>query len=356
MKKKICMLFVIFLMLTGCGKKDYYKEAAIKMQKLKNYQETITFEVLTQAENSEVGIQMTTNSLIDNKNQITKEDATMTFLGISVSTESYISLRNKVSYTRRIPDKEWYKSEIEPKESLLDFQKLESYSFEKKEDSDSNVIKYQIIVPKEKMENLMGVEAAPFDYSITSDVLIDIEIDKKTGYVTKAVIDLLPYMETDEADLTKCEMVYTLSKFNEVGDLVIDGEIIRSAKEVSDDDFLDDDVLEDSNDSLLDVFIEARRGAAISAGYSYIMALENQIVSGTINGTLPNTLLESLVSYDGKALVKDGNSYPFSVSVKSTLPTKVDLVLKDGIVIYGTLVIDDFELEVSSSGEITSKN
>ena len=152
------------------------------------------------------------------------------------------------------------------------------------------------------MKESMKSTDSSTDFQIKDGITADLEIDKKTGYITNMTFDLKNVMDmtSEEGEVTKFTIDIAFSKFNEVGTVTIDQKIIDSAV---------DGALQELMDYADD----------------YIDAIELEV------------LFEDYTSYNGTDLEYSGPK-----------PEKVDVAIVDDEVTDGIIVINGYTMEIKN--------
>lgn len=314
MKKKLrifSMLLVGVILLAGCGKKDAFQEANKKMEQLDNYQSIMIFTIGAKSSGVSMEIPVTMKQQIDQKNKISKNEMSLTMMGMTLTSEIYVDERdskNIITYTKAMGSDVWTKVVSTEEDSQFDINQLVSDKATKTSDKDG-ILTYEAELSKEDIENFIkefgsSMESNSTDsdnFTVVSGAKAIIEIDKKTNYITKITLDLTSAikMEQEGGELTTFKMEATFSEFNKVGDLTIDPSIISGA---------------------LDEETEKVRGYA----EDYIDAIEWEVM-----------LEEDLTNYNNPDLEYDGPK-----------PEKVEVTLVDNEVQDGIIVINGYTMEI----------
>lgn len=251
--KKLKWLVVVFaglFVITGCGKKDYSSiidESRKKMEDLSNYSVKMDMNIGAKTSGIEMNIPMSINMKLDAKSKIAQMDMTVSVFGIKVTTESYLDMSKEqaVTYTKENLSDTWTKEYSENTANLQEFTSIteNSSKIEKKKSDEKGVDHYAVTISKEKMQELlsesmnsMGSETE--GYEVEEDVVVDLYINQKSGYITKMDMDLADVIKMDEEDgeITAFTMTLTFADFNTVGKVTIPEEVIANALEKSDTD------------------------------------------------------------------------------------------------------------------------
>lgn len=257
MKKSKWLMALVagLLVVTGCGKKNYdsiIDESRKKMEDLSNYSMKMEMNVGVKASGIEMTIPMTATAKLDNKAKTAQMEMTVSMFGMKVTTESYMDLSKEqaITYTKESLSEAWTK---EYSENPINFQEFttiteNSSKIEKKKSDEKGTDHYAVTISKEKMQELMtasmdsmGTESE--DFKIEKDVVIDLYIDKKSGYMTKMAMDFADIIQLDEEDgeITEFTMTLTFADFNTVGTVTIPEDVVANATEESDVDFDSED-------------------------------------------------------------------------------------------------------------------
>ena len=251
--KWLAALLVSVLMLTGCGKttssEDAGKaldEANKKMEELSNYAMKMEMTMGMKAEGMTMEIPVVMNAKVDAKNKIMQMDGSVKVMGEEETMESYtqevdgktIEYSKGISYLDGEEVDVWYKETEEASVGYDEFISIaeNASKVEQKKSNDKNTNYYQVTIAKEKMQEIMNSSSdltmGEEEYEIASDVVVDIYVDKTSGYITKISMDLAKVISLDtEAQIEISEFTFTisLSEFDKVGNVTIPEDVIANA-------------------------------------------------------------------------------------------------------------------------------
>lgn len=238
---------------TGCGNsnKDYdtvIDDARKKMEGLSNYSMTMEMNMGMKASGIEMTIPMTADMKIDNKSNIAQMNMSVSMFGMKVTTESYMDMSGEqtITYTKETLGEGWTKEYSENATNFQEFTSIteNSSKIEKKKSDEKDADRYAVTISKEKMQDLlsesMGTMGSDTEgYEIASDVVVDLYINKKSGYITKMSMDLKDVIKMDESEgeLTECTFTFTFADFDKLGTITIPEDVVANAVEESEDDF-----------------------------------------------------------------------------------------------------------------------
>lgn len=109
---------------------------------------------------------------------------------------------------------------------------------------------------------------------------------------------------------------------------------------------------------------EAKKGAAIDSAYGYINALEQTMLTSMISNTSLNladgafngtNIVYSYSIMENNSQKLTTGTQAITVSYKGTNPTSINLTIKEGKVVGGSLIVSGFKLSVNTSGSITAQ-
>ena len=155
------------------------------------------------------------------------------------------------------------------------------------------------------LETTATNEETTTEYEIIKDAVATIEVDKESGYITKMYMDLTDCVNVsnETTELSKMTLEILFSKFNEVGEIKIDQEIIDNA--------VDEAMME-----------------AMEYAQEYIYAIEWEV------------MYEGYTTYTNTDLEYDGPK-----------PESVNVTIEDDYVKDGTIVINGYTVTIVD-GEI----
>jgi len=318
-KVKLLLLSTLFLLFTGCFKTPEQKlESAIKKTgELNSAHVEINMNIGVKSEGIGLEIPITMFGDFNNESKLSKMNLAISLFGMEVTTEMYTDSRdenNSISYTKE--DDVWIKS---TESILIDEDKtIEFVSVEEQETTENEYFYKATIAQADFEEALTQFELEDLDvgaYKFTSDIVIDIYVDKDTGYITKVYTDLKDIVsyeiepvdgeEAVETEITAFDIEIILSKFNETKVEEIPNEIIENA--------VDEEIME-----------------VQTYAYDYISAVEWEVWDYEEVSTYNSTDLE----YDGPK------------------PELVDLTLEYGTVVSGTIKINGYTMTITE-GEVS---
>ncbi len=102
---------------------------------------------------------------------------------------------------------------------------------------------------------------------------------------------------------------------------------------------------------VMSVINDAKKGAAVNSAYGFINALENSIGTSMIEDSNADYRSGNVTISGGKYYFNGTSELP--ISYKGTAPSSLSLVVSNGVVVDGKLILDGYTMSVDSIGSVT---
>jgi hypothetical protein len=233
--RKIFLILLPFI-LTGCllSSEQKLMNAIEKTNAVKNFQ----MDAVITIEDEENSVNAEMVQLVDVETGITKMTMDMDMGSISFKVETYSN--ETTTYTKNIFGSGWVKADFEEEDALevLDYTSLPENAISIKEidSEEKGVTSYEVLIEKEYIESLMKTLDTTVEEGYTLKDEVKFIFSIKDGYLYEIYVNMLDFMEFDEAIYTKLDVKFKLSNYNTTS-VTIPQNIIDTATEEAEFDF-----------------------------------------------------------------------------------------------------------------------
>lgn len=232
-KFKLLLLPLLLLSLTGCFRtpEEKVQDAFTKTDEASSAHTDMNINIGMKSEGIEIEIPVVISADIDNKTELAEMDLSVSIFGMKVSTKMYLDMKNNISYSQE--EDTWVKS-VETDTVLPTTANFTFTNVEEQESTEKEYV-YKVTISKETFMNMMGsLETTALEdesYEFINDVVLDIYVDKSTGYVTRIYTDLQDAVKYDAEDveITSFNMEIIYSNFDKVSVTEIPEEVVENA-------------------------------------------------------------------------------------------------------------------------------
>lgn len=232
-KFKLLLLPLLLLSLTGCFRtpEEKVQDAFTKTDEASSAHTDMNINIGMKSEGIEIEIPVVISADIDNKTELAEMDLSVSIFGMKVSTKMYLDMKNNISYSQE--EDTWVKS-VETDTVLPTTANFTFTNVEEQESTEKEYV-YKVTISKETFMNMMGsLETTALEdesYEFINDVVLDIYVDKSTGYVTRIYTDLQDAVKYDveDVEISSFNMEIIYSNFGKVSVTEIPEEVVETA-------------------------------------------------------------------------------------------------------------------------------